>query len=348
VVNLALGLGKTIVDGGLTWTYCPSFPKSPPPYNSVNDLLKNTQTEFWAVNMGKITAYDPTRETEYMFQHPLELAEADDTLRFLVSTYDGESDRLHPGMGQPGPRVLNFAPVLALEQPPLNGLIQSLLRCAEQALGAEVEVEFAVNLHPSKGLPARFGFLQVRPMAVSEEVVEVPLADLKGPGVLVASASVLGNGALDSIRDVVFLKPAAFAPECTPQMPAEIEGINRQLLDQRRPYLLIGFGRWGSSDPWLGVPVVWGQICGAKAIVEATLPNMSPDLSQGSHFFHNLIGFRVFYLSVPPAGNFPIDFTWLDAQPAVTETRFVKHVRTPAPLHIRVDGRSGRGVIRRE
>jgi hypothetical protein len=345
VVNLALGLGKTIVDGGLTWTYTPAHPKSPPPYNSVKDLMRNTQTTFWAVDMGPYHEYDPTRETEYMKQWSLEEAEADETLRLVASTYRPESDRICPGVGAPGPRVLDFAPLLGLEQVPLSDLLQHLLALGKEAAGGDVEMEFAATFDGQEGLPTRFGLLQLRPMAVSTEKVEIAEDDLEREGALVVSRSVLGNGSVTGIRDVVYLKPDVFAPESTRQMAAELETINRQLADARRPYLLIGFGRWGTSDSWLGVPVTWGQISAARVIVEATLPHMNPDMSQGSHFFHNIIGQQVRYLSVRHTDEQGIDWGWLDRQTCVGETRYCKHVVTSEPLDIRVDGRSGRGVV---
>jgi len=350
VVNLAYGLGKTIVDGGTAWTYSPAYPQAPPPYNSLRDLLRQTQTAFWTVHMGAPPAWDPVRETEYMRQLPVTAAEDDDALRFLVSTYDAGADRLVPGMGVDGPRLLDFARLLKFDEVPLNALLRRLLRLAEEEVGAAVELEFAMTLDPREALPARLGLLQVRPMAVSEEAVEVTEEDLRRPNAVVTAGFVLGNGARDDVRDVVYLKPQRFSADATPAIAAELEPFNRALLEAGRPYLLIGFGRWGSSEPWLGVPVQWSQISGARAIVEATLPQMSPDLSQGSHFFHNLIGSRVLYLCVPHegSGRGRIDWEWLDGLPAVGETEHVRHVRTPTALRLRVDGRRGRGMVLRD
>ena len=345
VVNLALGLGKTIVDGGLTWTYSPAHPKSPPPFNSTRDLLRNTQTNFWAVDMGPFHDYDPTRETEYMKEWPLEAAEEDETLRLVASTYRPDSDRIYPGVGSSGPRVLDFAPLLCLEQVPLSDLVKHLLALGKEAAGGDVEMEFAATFDCPEGLPTRLGVVQMRPMAVSTEQVTVTEDDLTRETAVVVSRSVLGNGAVTGLRDVVYLKPNAFVAEATRQVAAEVASINRQLADAKRPYLLIGFGRWGTSDPWLGVPVTWGQISGARVIVEATLPDISPDMSQGSHFFHNVIGQRVLYLSVRHTDERRIDWGWLDRQSCVAETRYCKHVVTTEPLDIRVDGRSGRGVV---
>jgi hypothetical protein len=346
VVTLALGLGKTIVDGGLSWSFSPAFPKAPPPFNDLGDLLKNTQTDFWAVHMGEPPPHDPIRETEHLVKPSLGVAEEDGALRFLVSTYDSGSDRLNPGLDVRGPRALTFAPLLGSRLLPFNDILKRLLALSEEVLGGAVEIEFAINLDRRDALPARVGFLQVRPMMVGVEQIDVSSGDLFGDDVVLASESVLGNGERSDIADVVFVRPDAFEPADTPAIAKELEGINRGLVDDGRRYLLIGFGRWGTSDPWLGIPIAWGQISGARVIVEATLPDVQPDLSQGSHFFHNLLSFHVLYLSVEHHGPYRIDWQWLEGQTVVQATEHVSHVRLPQPLDIRVDGATGRGVIR--
>jgi hypothetical protein len=345
VVSLALGLGKTIVDGGRSWSYSPAWPKAPPPFMNIGELLKNTQTRFWAVTMGDAPPHDPIRESEYLVQCGLAEAEADGALRYLVSTYDAGSDRLNPGLDARGPRALTFAPILGSRLMPFNALFRRLLDLSEETLGSPVEIEFAINLHRTEGLPARLGFLQVRPMMVAGERVDVTGDDLTGEGVLLATDKALGNGARNDLVDVVFVRPEAFDPAATVQIARELEQINHDLVAAGRHYVLIGFGRWGTSDPPLGIPVAWGQISGARVIVEATLPDVQPDLSQGSHFFHNLLSFQVFYLSVEHHGPYAIDWSWLTAQPVAQSAAHATHVRLDRPLSVRVDGATGRGVI---
>jgi len=349
VVNLALGLGKTIVDGGICWSYSPAYPKKPLPFDSITELLHGTQTRFWAVNMGKPPAFDPVSEVEYLVYADLKDAEADETLRFVASTYDPARERVIPGVGTRGARILDFAPLLVLEQAPLNAVIQRLLHAAEEDFNAKVEIEFALTIDQPRGEPARFrvGFLQVRPTVVSNEAVEVTAEDLSHPAAIVASDMVMGNGTEDGIQDIVFVRPAKFSSMQTPKIALEIEAINRRLVEEHRPYLLIGFGRWGSSHSSLGVPVDWSQICGAKAIVEATLPSMNVELSQGSHFFHNLSSFRASYFMVRHEGPFSINWDWLNQQPMAKDTELVRHVRPTAPVLVKVDGRTARGVIKR-
>jgi hypothetical protein len=344
VATLALGLGKTIVDGGIAWTFSPRYPEKPPPFATVQELLKGTQTEFWAVNMGKAPAYDPVSETEYMVHANLADAEADDSLSLLASTYDTERDRIVPGIGSRGPRLLNFAPMLVRDEFPLNDLVKALLSAAEKTVKAKVEIEFAITLQGWRGdrPRARLGFLQVRSMVVSDQVVDVNLSD---PRAIVGSDMVMGNGTADDIRDIVFVRPDKFSPSRTSAIAEQLGSVNRELQHEHRPYLLIGFGRWGSSHPSLGIPVDWSQISGARAIVEATLPEMNVELSQGSHFFHNLSSFRACYFMVQHGHHPGINWDWLNRQPVVHETEFIRHVRPTEKLSVRVDGRTAKGVI---
>jgi hypothetical protein len=340
VVNLAFGLGKTIVDGGISWVYSPALPKESPPYGSIGDLLKQTQIEFWTVNMGKPPAYDPINETEFMNKENIVSAEPDDTLRFVASTYIADSGRLSIGTGSRGSRVINFAYLLVLNDIPLNNLIKTLLSLCEEALNTPVEIEFAVTFNPT-----RFGFLQVRPMVVSSDEVTVMDDDMTGDNIMVASKNVLGNGTNNTLRDIVYINPEKFEAKFTPQIAEELERINKDLVNLHRPYLLIGFGRWGSSDPWLGIPVNWGQVSGAKVIVETALENLNVEFSQGSHFFHNLTSFNVSYFSVKISDPYKIDWKWLSKQHLEKEIKFVRHVSLATPLKVKVDGRSGRGAI---
>lgn len=340
VVNLAFGLGKTIVDGGISWVYSPTLPKESPPYGSVGELMKQTQTRFWIVNMGKPPDYDPINETEFMNFEDLSAAELDDTLNFVASTYTPASEKITIGVGSPGPRILNFARLLVLNDLPMNNLIRSLLTVCEHALETPVEIEFAVTFNPH-----RLGFLQVRPMVVSTDEIEVAGEELTGENVLVASKNVLGNGIDKTIKDVLYVIPENFEKKYTGQIASELEEINKSLVKQNRPYLLIGFGRWGSSDPWLGIPVNWGQVSGAKVIVETSLENMNVEFSQGSHFFHNLTSFNVSYFSVKQSDSFNINWDWFNNQKVEHQTEFIRHIRLSSPLKMKVDGRRGYGVI---
>ena len=347
IVHLALGLGRTIVDGGLVWSYSPARPTAPPPYNGLGDMLRNTQTAFWAVRMARLESHDPVRADEYLVQGDLALAEYDDMLRFVASVVDLPSGRMVPARGQPGPRLLDFAPLLRWGSIPLNDLIRALLAACEDKLGMAVEIELAGNLHRREAIPAYLGLLQVRPMVVSHEGVDVPEQLLASPLAVVASDSVLGHGRRTDIADIVFLRPADFHRGRTAQVARELEQVDAVLTAGRRPYLLVGFGRWGTSDPWAGVPVTWGQIAGARVIVEAPLEGVDSDPSQGSHFFHNVTSFQVAYFTMRSRAPCAVDWEWLEAQPTLWRGRYVSHLRLSDPLDVRVDGKSGRGVILR-
>ncbi len=346
LVNLALGLGKTIVDGGIVWSYSPAFPKAVTPFADPSDILRNTQTKFWAVNMNPVIEYDPTKETEYLIQPDLSEADYDDTLKYIASTYDASSQRIVMGTGNSGPRVINFLQLLSMNEFKFNDLIKKLLEVYEQTLQNPVEIEFAVTISNEPKI-LRFGFLQVRPMVVSDETIDLDESEMYGDDVLVASDRVMGNGLVDNIFNIVFVKPETFDKKDTVKIAAEIDSINKELVNGNTKYLLIGFGRWGSSDPWLGIPIDWGQIAGVKAIVESTLFGINVELSQGSHFFHNLTSFNVSYFSITFDGDFKIDWSWLNKQTVVNEKDFVKHVKLHKPLKIKVDGRKSIGVIKK-
>jgi len=345
VVSLALGLGKTIVDGGLVWSYSPSYPRVNPPVGAASELLKVTQTNFWAVNMEQPSVTNPMHESEYLISEQLAVAEADGTLQYIASTYKSQDDRIIMGTGAKGPRLITFSPILVADRIPLNEFLIDLLGICDKALGNQVEIEFAVSLETTPELSAHFSFLQVRPMVVSDAVIDVTPDEMTGENSLAASDRAMGNGNNNTIEDIIYVNPDSFNAKDTRQIAAELAVLNRQMVDDGRPYLLIGFGRWGSSDPWLGIPVNWGQISGARAIVEATLPNMDVDLSQGAHFFHNLTSFQISYFSVNHNGRYSIQWDWLENQEIITQSNLVRHVRLSKPLMVKVDGRSGRGVI---
>jgi hypothetical protein len=346
VVNLALGLGKTIVDGGLSWGYSPHYPNTVPPFSDSIDILNNTQTKFWSINMSNSIEYDPTKETEYLLEANIDDADFDDTLKYIASTYDSASDKFIMGVGVKGPRCLNFWQLLSMNEFRFNDVIRKVMSVCESALKSPVEIEFAANFF-RKQKKMRFGFLQVRSMVISDEVVHVCRDELHDEEVLIASNLAMGNALVNDIQDIVFVKPEVFERQNTQKIAAQIDLMNRELMNSSSPYLLIGFGRWGSHDPWLGIPVRWGQIAGAKVIVESTLPGINVDLSQASHFFHNLTSFKLCYLSVNYDGEFKIDWTWLNSQKTVSETAYVKHVKSLKPLQIKVDGKTSLGIIKR-
>jgi len=252
------------------------------------------------------------------------------------------------GVTRSGPRVIDFAPILKADAVPLNALIRALLNGCEQAFRTGVEIEFALTLPGEGAAAARLGLLQVRPMVASYPVVEVDLAALGRGRLLASSSRALGNGRVASIRDVVYVEPEAFDRARSRSIGADLDAINRRLVAQDCPYILVGFGRWGSSDPSAGVPISFAQISGARVIVEVPFSDTGFMPSQGSHFFHCITSSRILYFSVERDGPDSVDWAWLASQTPVAETPFVRHVRCEKPLLVEVDGRTGRGVILKE
>jgi hypothetical protein len=244
------------------------------------------------------------------------------------------------GLPFPGPRALTFAPLLVLEDPPLNALLLDVLRICEAHVGGPVEFEFAMTFDPH-----RFRFLQVRAMPGAMGAAKIDEEELTGGGALVAGGKALGHGIVDTIQDLVYTVPGKFNLKDTAAMAIELEAINRRLLAARRPYVLIVLGRLGTTDPWLGIPIRWAGISGARVVVEAAQDRARVELSQGSHFFHNLVSLGVKYFNLSFSGDGRIDWDWLEAQTPEEETLFFRRVRLPSPVTVKLDGRTTRGVI---
>jgi len=346
VVNVALGLGKTVVDGGVSLRFTPAFAGVLPQFGSIKETFQYSQREFYAIAMHHVDSIAFLEEEQYLVRLGLDRAEADGALQFLASSYSREDDAVYDGISRPGPRIITFAHILKNDVLPLAGIVMDLLKLSSAAMDCAVEMEFAAILDAQHALPAQFSILQVRPLVVQDELVKVELDDRQMEGALCVSDRVLGNGVSQTIRDIVFVKPAVFEAARSPQVAAEVDQLNARLREAGAPYLLIGPGRWGSSDPWLGIPVKWGQISGVKVVVEASLSNMNVDPSQGSHFFQNMTSLRVGYFTVPMdrAHGF-IDWPWLEGQVAADETVFLKHLRLPQPITVMIDGRKSQGVI---
>jgi hypothetical protein len=334
VVSIALGLGKTITDGEHVWSYSPLRPTAPPPYKGNAELLKFTQNSFWAVNVA-----DPPPG--------LGEAEADGTLKFLASTYDSGSDRLQSGLAGSGPRAVTFAPLLESRSIPFTPVIEHLLERACNVLNGEAEIEVAADLDEESGVPMRIAVVQLRPMLTPGERAPIDESELEAAEVVVASDNCLGHGSRRDLTDVVYLRPEAFDRGLTRMMASELDAVNRGLVEEGRHCILIGLGRWGTTDDRFGVPVKWAQISASRVIVEATLPDTPTSLSHGTHFFHRLLSHHVLYMSVEADGRGRIDYDWLDAQEAVWESRHVRHVRVEQPLEVRIDCATRSGLVRR-
>ena len=262
----------------------------------------------------------------------LEVAEADGTLGAVASTYSPENDAVYDGLARPGPRLVTFAPILKHGVFPLAEVIATLMQAGERGMGTPVEIEFAVNLAPAADTAREFGFLQMRPLALMRETETLELGEVAPETVLCRSQRVLGNGRLEGIRDLVVVDFQRFERARSREVAAEVGRLNAELVAARTPFVLVGVGRWGSRDPWLGIPVTWDQVSGARVIVEAGLRDLAVTPSQGTHFFQNLTSFNVGYFTVnPEAGDGVVDWDWLDAQPPASNAAHVRHIHLERP-----------------
>ncbi len=340
VVMVALGLGRTVVDGGRALSFCPKYPQHLIHFSRVEDMLANSQRDFIAVEL------DAQSDEATERHHPLTVAESDGTLGLVASTYSPENDAVYDGISRPGIRLVSFAPILKQRSLPLPAALDRLMELGRWGMNTEVELEFAVEMSRSSGAPIDFGFLQMRPMALSRELEELDTENVEAGQVLVRSSSVLGNGRLTHIKDVVVVDHARFDRAKSQEIATEVSRFNAELAAEGLPYILIGLGRWGSADPWLGIPVTWEQISGARVIVESGLKDIKVTPSQGSHFFQNLTSFRVGYFTVnPETGEGALDWDWLEAQPSRHEAAYVRRLSFSEPLVVKINGKQQRGVI---
>jgi len=344
IAAVALGLGRAVVDGGKCLTFCPRYPRNLVQFSSVEDILNNSQSEFWALELDGAADGRPGHWHERRFG--LDAAEADGTLRALASTYSKDNHAVYDGVSRPGARLVTFAPMLKHGTFPLAEILDELVRAGEDALGNPVEIEFAVRLPQETGLPADFGFLQIRPLTLSRDTEDLALDDVQPEQLICQSSKVLGNGRIDDLYDVVVVDSQRFERGQSQEVAAAVSRFNRRLNEHNRPYLLIGVGRWGSTEPWLGIPVEWDEISGARVIVEAGFRDFRVTPSQGSHFFQNLTAFQIGYFTVnPDAGEGTVDWEWLTEQPAVEEQGCVRHLRFAKPIRIVMNSRTSQGVI---
>ncbi len=343
---VALGLGRAVVSGGKSLTFSPRHPRHLLQFSSVEDILANSQTEFWALNLDHgADPADPAADLREV-AFGLSAAEADGTLQMLASTYSLDNHVVYDGMSRSGPRIISFAPILKHGLFPLPAVLDQLMRIGEDAMGRPVEIEFAVRLPRKPHEAADFSFLQLRPLVLSRGGEDIRLENVEPDRLVCQSSQVLGHGRLQDLRDVIVVDFHRFERARSHDVAQSVGHLNAKLGEQNIPYLLIGVGRWGSTDSWLGIPVAWDQISGARVIVESGFRDLRVIPSQGSHFFQNLTAFQIGYFTVnPDAGEGFIDWQWLTAQPAVEEHGCVRHLQFAAPLVVLMNGKTGQGMI---
>lgn len=343
IVSVALGLGKTIVDGGNTVRFCPRYPRQLLQFSSVKQTLQNSQDGFYSLEMDREKIGSQETHDILLVKHGLEDAEADGPLRYVGATYSAENDAIYDGLSRKGRRVVTFAPILKERIFPLSGIVEVLLDIERSGMGAPVEMEFAVNMSTGSGSPAEFGVLQVRPMVLARESQVLNVEDVAPGDLICKSNNVLGNGVQQDIFDIVMVDVDRFDRANSRQVAAEIGHMNEKFLARKCPYLLIGVGRWGTMDPWLGIPVRYDQISGARVIIETGLKDVAVQPSQGSHFFQNITSFMVGYFTVGVDGF--LDWDWVRQQPAEEEMQHIKHLHFNKPLIVKMNGHSNKGII---
>src|SRR5580693_4033629 len=345
IAAVALGLGRTVVDGGKCLSFCPRYPRNLLQFSSVEDILANTQTEFCALALDGIHhGGGPGHLREARFG--LDVAEADGTLHAVASTYSADNQAVYDGLSRPGPRVVTFAPMLKHEMFPLASILELLVRAGEDALGNPVEIEFAVRLPRTDNEPSEFGFLQIRPLTLARDHQDLSIGDVDSSQLICQSTKVLGNGRIENLHDIVVVDSQRFERSRSQEVARAVAHFNATLSAENRPYLLIGVGRWGSNDPWLGIPVEWDEISGARTIVEAGFHDFRVTPSQGSHFFQNLTAFQIGYFTVnPDAGEGFVDWDWLTEQAGIEENGCVHLLHFEKPLSVIMDGKTSRGMI---
>jgi CheY-like chemotaxis protein len=346
IANIAFGLGKTIVEGGISMRFCPKYPQKVLQLSVPELALTDSQKEFYALDLDPEKFHSSTDDTVNLHKLRIKHAENDKALKFVASTFDYQDQIIRDGMYEGGKKIITFANILKYNSFPLADILQKLLKTGQQEMNNQVEIEFSVNLDTPDNQPQIFHFLQIRPVVETQEKNLVKIDDHKNEETIVFSENALGNGMIDTIHDIIYVKPDTFDPAHTKTIAHTIEKLNAGFVAEKKNYILIGPGRWGSSDPWLGVPVKWSQISAAQLIIESGLKNFQIDPSQGTHFFQNLTSFNVGYFTINPFnhdGFYDVDY--LSDQQPVFEDKFVKHVKFPNPVIIKIDGRKKKGII---
>ncbi|MCP4369270.1 MAG: phosphoenolpyruvate synthase PpsA [Deltaproteobacteria bacterium] len=349
IAQIALGLGKTVVEGGTSLRFSPKYPQFLPQFSAIDDILKNSQRFFYALKMidwseifeslGKAT--DDSTLTK------LEIDDASDHAPVvnLSSTYIPEENRIRDTGNVSGYPVLTFAGILKYDFFPLPQILTDILKIGRKGMGSPVEIEFSVNLDFNKKKNPEFSLLQIRPMAISMHNRDVEITQKDINRAFCFSTMALGNGKFKDITDIIYVRPDSFDPAQTVEIAGEIGKYNQKMVHQNKKYLLIGPGRWGSADRWLGIPVTWNNISGIAAVVETTADNLKADPSQGSHFFHNITSLGISYLTIKENSKDFIDLKWLQSIPPESETNYLRHVKLDRPITLKIDGKKSRAVL---
>lgn len=346
IAKIAYGLGKYIVDGGMSVRFSPRFPKKILQLSSNAMALKETQRYFYGLNLDENSFRASTNDAVNLIKTNVRDIKDDPSLKHLVSVYDYNNDVLRDGIHGKGKRLLTFAGILQHNTLPLAEILEDLLEIGQKEMNLPIEIEFAVNMQRENNKRHTFNLLQIRPIVESDQSSEIEIDDSPAETTLIRSVTALGNGIFPGIQDLIYIHPDNWDPSKSTELAAKLEKINAQLRIEKRNYVLIGPGRWGSSDPWLGIPVKWSQISEARVIIESGLENYRIDPSQGTHFFQNLTSFRVGYMTINPYMNDGVfNLKNLETRTSLVNDEMIRHVRYELPLIIKIDGKSNKGII---
>ena len=345
-VSLAFGLGKYIVDGGISLRFSPKYPRKILQLSDTKMALRETQQEFYALDLDPASFVPSTDDSVNLLRLKVSDAEGDGSLTFAASTYDYQDDILRDELTEGGKKVVTFSHILKYDLFPLAEILRKILEIGQQQLNNPVEIEFAVDIDSSREKPAAFNLLQIRPIVENYATIKFKLEEIPRIDTVVFSNLALGNGTIDGLCDCVYIRTENFEASRNPEIAEKISDINDRFIKEDKNYILIGPGRWGSTDEWRGIPIKWPQISGARVIVESGLENYRIDPSQGTHFFQNLTAFRVGYFMVNPfIGDGFIDYDFLSEAETVFEDELLRHVRFQQPLTVMIDSRKKTGVI---
>jgi CheY-like chemotaxis protein len=345
IVAVSLGLGLTVVNGEPCARFSPRHPRHIVEFSTTAAMLESAQREFWAVRLGSERRAAADDE---LVKCSLEVAERDGVLGRLASTYSPENDAIYDGIGRAGIRLVSFAPILKHEIFPLAALIRELLELGIRGTGSPTEIEFAVKLSVEPGERPCFGLVQLRPLAGASYVDDIDIESIPAAELICRSFAILGNGTVTGVQDLIVVDPRTFVRGRGFEAARAVARLNAELGSRGVPYILLGAGRWGSADPWLGIPVTWPEIAGVRTIVEVGFRDFKVQPSQGTHFFQNLVSGNVGYFTVnAESGDGFVDWDWLAAQPSEAEACGARHIRLAGPVTVLMNGRTRHGVIRK-
>ncbi len=346
IVQIAMGLGEYIVGGGKTLRFSPYHPKKILQLSNPGYAQRDTQKYFYGLDMNPKAYHVCVNEEVNKRLVKIRSNKNHPALKFVASTYDLQNNVIKPGVLHDGIRVITFDNVLKYTTFPLAEILRDMLKLSHHQMSNPVEMEFAVNLDVPEGEPKVFSFLQLRPIVEEFDMNHTIPKNIDKEDTIIISNAALGNGKYEGLYDLVYVKPECFNAAKTREIAAQVERINEKFEKDDINYILIGPGRWGSSDPWLGIPVMWNQISQAKVIVESGLEHFRVDPSQGTHFFQNLTAFKVGYLTINPYINDGYyDINFLNQREAVFENEFIRHVRFDKPLEVIIEGQRNKAAI---